>query len=71
MAGRPAVLIQVYDKYLYLFRRTEAARFLGMSPHHLDKLTAERKIPAYWCGQQKKYHIDDLMAYVDSLEEAS
>jgi excisionase family DNA binding protein len=69
MAGRPAVLIQVYDKYL--FRRTEAARFLGMSPHHLDKLTAERKIPAYSCGERKKYRIDDLMAYVDSLEEAS
>src|SRR5438093_12179672 len=52
-----------------LFKMKAAARYLGMHPQTLRKLTDEGKIPARSMTGKRMYRLEDLDAYIDSLPE--
>ena len=52
-----------------LFKMKAAARYLGMHPQTLRKLTDEGKIVARNRDNKRVYRLEDLDAYIESLPE--
>ncbi len=65
--GKPIALIQIPNQRL--FGPAAAARYLGISTDTLYKLTDLGTLKAFEQIGRRAYKLEDLEAYVDSLEK--
>jgi excisionase family DNA binding protein len=65
--GKPVVFLQIPNQRV--FKMKSAARYIGVHPQTLRKLTDEGKIRARNMDGRRIYTLEDLDAYIESLPQ--